>query len=184
MQWLKTFGCGVAVYLVMAACAASDKAGRHQASGGSAAGVPSADGGKVATLGGEPGMASSGEPSMGGIESGMAGMLDPVGGAMAQEPPQPPVVVAKKVTCDKKTLVGGRTQYTYAEADFPGYTKEELARKVSVMTEFNPAAGLGHVEGYDFGLSVPNVKDGAVALLCSPVGANQYYLSVTFQLVE
>jgi hypothetical protein len=107
-------------------------------------------------------------------------MLDPVPDAMAQAPE--PVVTTKTVTCDK--TFGTAAMYTYAEAEFPGYTKEQLAQKLHSLAEYNPAVfGPSMPPGYAYAQYIPYLKDGAASVNCGSE-ATPSVLSVTFILVD
>ncbi|AKV04570.1 hypothetical protein AKJ09_11233 [Labilithrix luteola] len=142
------------LYVVMAACGASDRAAGLAASNDDGGGGGSVDASEI-------------------VDAFVDSMTNPVGDAKAD--PLPPDVATEK--CDKILKYGGVTDYYVAEHAYPGKTAAELALVHFTITAPN------YLEGYSlqFG-SGGYVRDGSVAVMCDMVNGTPSTKTVTFVL--
>jgi hypothetical protein len=136
---------------------------------------------------------TAGESNVMGSISGSGGsggsVFDPVPSVMAQTP-TPPMITTITSQCDKTYTLSNIYVYNFAEASFPGKTKEEIGRKLSVLVLYHDA----QIPGYSYLQSLASVKDGFAAINCGisgiikPDGTVQESTptinSVIFQLTE
>jgi hypothetical protein len=140
---------------------------------------PSFDGSAQAESGGSDSVTPA-PPT--GKESGIIGAIadaitDPVSEANAQS--LPPITAMER--CDKMAAVGDSgTTVAYAEHAFPGYTVQQLARAVAIVTW---SANFVFIPGYTQSVQTPFVRDGYVAIDCGSATSPEYS-SVTFMLPQ
>ena len=136
---LSALSSGTLLYLVMAACSASD------GSRGTSSGAAGSEGGA----------------SSGSVVDGMVGnAVNPVPSASAAPGVPAPTVSVEQ--CDKTYAFNGTT-YRYAEHSYPGSSIAEMA-SVRVLVSF--PAGTSFPTGYSTLVTNAYVKDGAASFPC------------------
>jgi hypothetical protein len=100
-------------------------------------------------------------------------VASPVKDAKA-DPVTPDVAVEQ---CDKVVKYQGSADYYVAEHAYPGKTIAQLSAVRVVITP-SPA----QIEGYNHQQTLPHLRDGFGAVLCSPVSAGPSPYSITFVL--
>jgi hypothetical protein len=161
---LEWFGGSVLVYVLAAACSGAE--GQRSANSGQ-------DGGTATGSTGTGGLASGGtDPTanggaMGGtsvLDAAVDAIVDPVPDADAQTlPPE-----AVEETCSKTVTLGSYT-YAFAEHEYAGKTKEELAGvRVLIHQVMVDNTGYPLPAGYEWRESIWGnlMRDGAVAAIC------------------
>jgi hypothetical protein len=168
LEWL---GGSVLVYVLMAACAGAPGGSSSRSE------APTAEGGAdgAVAAGGVPNVpATGGEASPG--EAGLGGVLDPVPPAMADAGAGGTVAAtatweAVDVPCDGERFDWFNAAYRYGEVLRPGRSAQDLARTVvhyKYPEELPQNQRQLQPPAYNMGVvTIPIVKDGAVAAVCS-----------------
>jgi hypothetical protein len=163
----------IVVYAIMAAC---------NASSGPPNDAPSRNSGSSGGTSPSSGFVSDGQGSGSGGQSLLDALTDPVAEANAQS--LPPITATED--CNKTTPTNDAGGITiYAEHSFPGYTAQQLARVLSLVTPSVPNNPLA-TAGYSQYVAPTYVRDGYAAAWCGYVGSqgSQVVQSVTFILSQ
>lgn len=158
---------GAVVYVVMAACSSSQDAAQHAGAGF----------GSQMSAGGATGSGGAAQEREAGFMGGLVdALVDPVVEANAALPPD-----VSSEPCDKRSPLGDSgSGYLYAEHQYPGKTKTQLAALLIVGHLATPATA--PIAGYpDVAFAAVYVRDGSAAVVCGSY-ASPSYDNVTFIL--
>lgn len=154
--FLRTFGAGVAVYVIAAACGSTRNAFTSNDSGPSSSGSSSSTGGSIIDV----------------ISDAFDDLGNPIPPADAA--PLPPDVKTSK--CDVVRKVNGIDTYV-AEATFPGKSAAEL-------TLVHATLSISTVEGFSEQQIYAHIKDGVVVWPCGPMSNPKPSYTATFVLPQ